>query len=59
VPLDDNGQVIVDNNMESEIPHIFAIGDIRSNSPRQVVSAVGDGAMAAISASRLLQERAE
>ena len=59
VPLDDNGQIIVDENMESEIPHVFAVGDIRSNSPRQVVAAVGDGAMAAIAASRLLQERAE
>ncbi len=57
VPLDDNGQVIVDETMQSEIPRIFAVGDIRSNSPRQVVAAVGDGAMAAITASRLLQER--
>ena len=59
VLLDDGGQVIVNQNMESEIPHVFAVGDIRSNSPRQVVAAVGDGAMAAIAASRLLQERAE
>jgi thioredoxin reductase len=31
-------------------------GDIRSGSPRQVVSAVGDGAIAAIMADRKLQE---
>jgi thioredoxin reductase (NADPH) len=59
VPLDDSGQIIVDATMQSEIPRIFAVGDIRSNSPRQVVAAVGDGAMAAITASRLLQEREE
>ena len=57
VPLDDSGQIIVDATMQSEIPHVFAVGDIRSNSPRQVVAAVSDGAMAAITASRLFQER--
>jgi thioredoxin reductase (NADPH) len=41
--------------MESEVPYIFAAGDIRSGSPRQVVGAVGDGAIAAITAERLLQ----
>jgi thioredoxin reductase (NADPH) len=56
VPLDENGQVVVNVNMESEVPYIFATGDIRSGSPRQVVTAVGDGVIAAISAERLLQE---
>lgn len=56
VPLDSQGQIIVNENMETEVPYIFAAGDIRSGSPRQVVTAVGDGAIAAISAERLLQE---
>jgi thioredoxin reductase (NADPH) len=56
VPLDEHGQVIVNGNMETEVPHIYAAGDIRSNSTRQVVAAVGDGAIAAITAQRLLQE---
>ena len=56
VPLDKQGQVIVNEKMESEVPYIFAAGDIRSGSPRQVVAAVGDGAIAAITAQRLLQE---
>jgi thioredoxin reductase (NADPH) len=56
VPLDERGQIIVNQNMETEVPYIFAAGDIRSNSPRQVVAAVGDGAIAAITAQRLLQE---
>jgi thioredoxin reductase (NADPH) len=56
VPLDERGQIIVNQNMETEVPYIFAAGDIRSNSPRQVVTAVGDGAIAAITAQRLLQE---
>jgi len=56
VPLDDGGQIIVNGWMESEIPGVFAAGDIRSNSPRQVSAAVGDGAAAGMSAQRYLQK---
>jgi thioredoxin reductase (NADPH) len=55
VPLDNQGQIIVSGKMETEVPCIFAAGDVRSGSPRQVVTAVGDGAIAAIYAERLLQ----
>jgi thioredoxin reductase (NADPH) len=55
VPLDSQQQVIVNEKMETEVPHIFAAGDVRSGSPRQVSTAVGDGATAAISAQTLLQ----
>ncbi len=58
VPLDSYGQVIINDKMETEVPCVLAAGDIRSGSPRQVVTAVGDGAMAAISAQRILQETA-
>jgi thioredoxin reductase (NADPH) len=54
VPLDKQGQIIVNEEMASEVPYIFAAGDIRSGSPRQVAVAVGDGAIAAINAERLL-----
>jgi thioredoxin reductase (NADPH) len=56
VPLDDRGQVIVNGRMETEVSYVLAAGDIRSGSPRQVVTAVGEGAIAAITAQRLLQE---
>jgi thioredoxin reductase (NADPH) len=56
VPLDSQGQIIVNNRMETEKPYVLAAGDIRSGSPRQIVTAVGDGATAAITAQRLLQE---
>ncbi len=56
VPLDERGQVIVNERMETEVPYILAAGDIRSGSPRQVVTAVGDGAIAAITAQRLMEE---
>ena len=56
VPLDGQGQVIVNDRMETEVPYLLAAGDIRSGSPGQIVTAVGDGAIAAISAQRILQE---
>lgn len=56
IPLDDQGQIIVNQAMETEVPYILAAGDIRSGSPRQVSAAVGDGVIAAIRAQRLIQE---
>jgi len=42
--------------METKIPGIFAAGDIRHNSARQVITAAGDGATAAIHAEKFLSE---
>jgi thioredoxin reductase (NADPH) len=55
LPLDDQGQIVVNDRFETGTPYILAAGDIRSSSPRQVVTAVGDGAAAAITAQKLLQ----
>ena len=54
LPLDDMGHIITNENMETEIPGIFAAGDIRHNSARQAISAAGDGATAAIYAEKFL-----
>jgi len=54
--LDDTGYIVTDETMATSAPGIFAAGDIRRNSPRQVTAAVGDGATAAISASKYIQE---
>jgi thioredoxin reductase (NADPH) len=56
VPLDEERQVKVNQMMETEVPGIFAAGDIRSGSPRQVSTAVGDGATAGMAAQRFLQK---
>ncbi|MFC1900104.1 NAD(P)/FAD-dependent oxidoreductase [Chloroflexota bacterium] len=56
IPLDNEGQVIVNSRMETEVPYILAAGNIRSSSPKQISAAVGDGAQAGITAQRLLQE---
>jgi thioredoxin reductase (NADPH) len=54
VRLDRGGHVPVNLWMETEVPGLFAAGDIRNDSARQVVSAAGDGATAAIRAEHYL-----
>jgi len=56
VPLDQQGYVMVNEAMETEVPGIFSAGDIRHGSPRQVASAVGDGVIASIMAQKYLRE---
>ena len=48
--LNGNREIIVDMNMQTEIPGLFAAGDIRSGSKRQIVTAAADGATAALNA---------
>lgn len=54
VPLAENGAVITNDLMETEVAGIYAAGDIRKGSPRQVITACGDGATAAIQATKFL-----
>jgi thioredoxin reductase (NADPH) len=48
--LDKNCEVITDINMKTTIPGLFAAGDIRSGSKRQIVMAAAEGATAALEA---------
>ncbi len=52
--LDEGGFISVNAQMETGVPGVYAAGDIRAGSIRQVVSAAGDGATAAIAAERFL-----
>jgi thioredoxin reductase (NADPH) len=56
VDLDDAGYIITDEAMATSAPGIFAAGDIRRNSPRQIGAAVGDGVTTAMSAFKYIQE---
>ena len=49
-------QIVINSGMATSVPGIFAAGDIRKDSPRQVSAAVGDGATAALSAFKYLRE---
>lgn len=44
------GYLVTDENMETNIPGVYAAGDIRSKKVRQVATAVSDGAISGISA---------
>lgn len=46
----ENGYIKTDDNMHTSIPGVFAAGDIRVKSLRQVVTAAADGAIAAMQA---------
>jgi len=56
ITLDDSGYIITDEDMRTEIPGVFAAGDLRVKSVRQVVTAAADGCIAAIQAERYLAE---
>jgi thioredoxin reductase (NADPH) len=56
LPLDATGHIITNEKMETEVPGIFAAGDIRYNSARQAVTAAGDGVTAAIYAEKFVRE---
>ena len=55
VELDGGGHIVVDGRLETSVPGVFAAGDQRQFSARQVASCVGDGATAAIWAERFLR----
>lgn len=57
VALDAGGHAIVDLQMATAVPGLFVAGDIRTQAARQLISATGDGATAAIAAEHYLTTR--
>jgi len=55
VKTDATGFIQADKNMQTSIPGVFAVGDVRDTPLRQVSTAVGDGAMAAVSAEHYIE----
>jgi alkyl hydroperoxide reductase subunit AhpF len=50
VDLDDLGRIIIDNACRTNVPGLFAAGDVTNSYAEQVLVAVGEGAKAALSA---------
>ena len=56
LPLE-SGYIRTDEDMRTAVPGVFAAGDVRLKSLRQVVTAAADGAIAAVQAERYLAEQ--
>ena len=56
IHVDKSGFIIVDLSMETSVPGVYAAGDIRNPLCRQIVTAVGDAAMAVYSAENYLEK---
>ena len=56
--LDSSGYVVADETTRTNLPGVFAVGDVRTKALRQIVTAVADGAAAAHYADAYLAENA-
>jgi thioredoxin reductase (NADPH) len=52
VEHDAAGYLVTDRNMQTSIPGIWAVGDVRAQLTKQIATAVGDGTTAAVAASQ-------
>lgn len=57
--MDARGYIVTDENMNTSVEGVFAAGDVRVKSLRQVVTAASDGAVAAVSAEHYIAEKFE
>jgi len=56
ITLDEMGYIVTDENMHTNIPGVFAAGDVRKKLLRQIVTACADGAIAATAAEKYVEE---
>jgi thioredoxin reductase (NADPH) len=56
--LDEWGFIKADKHMETSVPGVFAVGDVRDTPLRQIATAVGDAAIAAVSAEHFIENLA-
>ncbi|MUV05736.1 thioredoxin-disulfide reductase [Planococcaceae bacterium Storch 2/2-2] len=54
--LDENGYVVTNEDMETKVPGIYAAGDVREKLLRQIVTATGDGSIAAQAAQKYIED---
>lgn len=54
--LDDNGYIETNEIMETSVPGIYAAGDVREKLLRQIVTATGDGSIAAQAAQQYIEQ---
>ena len=54
---DQLGFFLTDERMQTSVPGLFAVGDIRAQPVRQITNATADGTVAAVMAQKFLEER--
>jgi len=59
VALNDRGEIIADESMQTNLPGVYAAGDSRVKRYRQITTAVADGSIAAMSATEYLRDRVQ
>ena len=57
--INENGYIVTNEKMETTVPGIFAAGDVREKMLRQIVTATGDGSIAAQTAQHYIEELME
>ncbi len=57
--LNDQGYIVTNDKMETSVPGIYAAGDVRDKMLRQVVTATGDGSIAAQASQHYIEELVE
>ncbi|QVK20262.1 thioredoxin-disulfide reductase [Mycoplasmatota bacterium] len=53
----DNGYIVTDEEMRTSVPGVFAAGDLRVKTLRQVVTATADGAIASVTAEKYIEHK--
>ena len=56
VDLDESGYIVADESTRTNIPGVFAVGDVRTKVLRQIVTAAADGAVASHYVEQFLAE---
>ena len=54
--LNEWGYILTDEKLQTSVPGVFAAGDVRDKGLRQVATAIGDGALAAVSAEHFIEQ---
>lgn len=57
IDMNEAGYIVTDDDMKTNIPGVYAAGDMRVKSLRQVVTATADGAIAAVQAEKYVDEK--
>ena len=59
INLDEKGYIVTDEDMQTNIKGVYAAGDVRKKSLRQIITACSDGAIASTKANQFLRNNKE